>query len=542
MGGCYYRSHHPTLIPNTLYLTNCLIGDGPAIQEAMGMKSPGNAKTPCRFCLIRAKKAPNKHYYVPHKERHLQDTGLPMRSNLRAQIEAAVDSEDCTWLTKLGMYFLNLEFGIANYPTYTGVTRKSILLELDSIHYPRSFTVDLMHCILLNIMKNLFLLWHGEKLTADEEDPAEYVLPTDDTMFLHEVLRTSRANIPAALGTLPSSLRYYKQFKAAEWKAILELYGPALMYDHIPDDAHLNFCNLSDLWSRSIQRSISTSDLGFIKAAATKFVQDYEAIYYHGDPNRIPACSINNHWLLHLGSCIQDNGPARYWWSFPIERYCYEVKKMARSKQYLGKSILNTLIRREQLNAIQLREYQGNTHPDRDDQQDYPVLSGLISDPHQHDDLPLSNSMVRRLIQQTQYGDEDEIDLQYFRRCKLSSEVTIGSKASQYESLINRDSHFVCYHGPRGGCRFGTVYGFILISGLNAQYALIRLWRGVEADMARHQIIYSTEGPLDLVAVARIRCLVGILTEVNRADERRVTKMILGAIPEVRSAGGIEQV
>lgn len=58
-------------------------GDGPAISEAMGMKNPGNAKVPCRFCYIRATYSPSyRHYYVPH-EPSLWTNGLHTRVNTR---------------------------------------------------------------------------------------------------------------------------------------------------------------------------------------------------------------------------------------------------------------------------------------------------------------------------------------------------------------------------------------------------------------------------------------------------------------------------
>jgi hypothetical protein len=429
---------------------------------------------------------------------------------------------------------------------YTGVTRKSILLELNSIDYPRSFTIDLMHCILLNITKNLMLLWHGKKLDVDKDHPGPYVLNADSASFLYNVVRTSRANIPVALGTLPSSMEYYTQFKAAEWKAFLDLYGPALMYNHIPDDAHANFCLLSEIWTRATQRSITYDDIDFIERSAIEFVREYERIYYHGDPQRMPACSINNHWLLHLADYIRDNGPACYWWSYPMERFCGWVREMATSKAHMGKSIANNQTRDEQINALRLRDYRGYIHPDRTPQHQYPSLRGPLRDPTGHVHLPLTNRLLRTfrsLVGRTVYEHDDDIraDIQYFRRCRLSDTVTVGSKASQYDTHVNRDSHYVCYLASNNLCRFGTVYGFIYAPRAHGQYMLVRPWKDIEADVHKHQIVYQrTNGGLEIVAVQRIRCLVGILTEVDRIDRRgRHTTMILGALHEVRLAGGI---
>jgi hypothetical protein len=52
----------------------------------MGMKNPGAAKTPCRFCLIRATMSKaQRHYYVPHEQ--VQPMTLNLRENTRQTIE-----------------------------------------------------------------------------------------------------------------------------------------------------------------------------------------------------------------------------------------------------------------------------------------------------------------------------------------------------------------------------------------------------------------------------------------------------------------------
>jgi hypothetical protein len=100
---------------------------------------------------------------------------------------------------------------------------------------------------------------------------------------------------------------------------------------------------------------------------------------------------------------------------------------------------------------------------------------------------------------------------------------------------------YVCYLALNKLCRFGTVYRFIHAPRMHVQYMLVRPWKDIEADVHKHQIVYQrTNGGLEIVAVQRIRCLVGILTELDRRDRRgRHTTMILGALHEVRLAGGI---
>jgi hypothetical protein len=68
-------------------------GDGPAISEAIGMKAPGNAIKPCRFCEVKATKAPNNHWYIPHpKSPSATSRRLRLRTNLRETLELATAS------------------------------------------------------------------------------------------------------------------------------------------------------------------------------------------------------------------------------------------------------------------------------------------------------------------------------------------------------------------------------------------------------------------------------------------------------------------
>jgi hypothetical protein len=183
-----------------------------------------------------------------------------------------------------------------------------------------------MHCILLNTLRNLFLFWYKDKLLPGAPEIDAISIP-----IIQNTLSSARVNIPAALGAIPKHISTYKAFKAAEWKTLLEIYGIPLLFGHLPANALANLIDLYDLWSLSIQHSLTTLELDRISALAIKFVRGYQDIYYRKRPECLSACSINVHWLLHLRKCIEDHGPARGFWSWPLERYVFEVKEKVRS-------------------------------------------------------------------------------------------------------------------------------------------------------------------------------------------------------------------
>ena len=64
---------------------------------------------------------------------------------------------------------------------------------------------------------------------------------------------------------------------------------------------------------------------------------------------------------------------------------------------------------------------------------------------------------------------------------------------------------------------------------------------GMEAELDADQITYSREdGRWELIPVGYIRCLVGILTEYDTHRPSRATKMIIGALNELRNSNDVE--
>ncbi|KAI1002063.1 hypothetical protein K3495_g6140 [Podosphaera aphanis] len=486
------------------------------------MKTPGNAKVPCRRCMIKATQGPppSSHWYIPHTTAQAADN-LPLRQNLRLNIEQCTTPHVDPKVTA--------EFGI---------NRASILLKISTLHFPRSFPIDTLHCILLNINSaDAALVRAGETSHGiDEDEIMTMEMETDEFMPMeidelmsmevdevvqprssmqqprnqylpnpkslnswNRTLLRSRQSLPSSLGTIPATLQHVGSFMAAEWHALLEVYGPSLFYQHITDEAHHVLCILNRIWCIATKHSLSDYEIDELEQNCRKFVAEYETVYYAKDPARIKSCTINIHALLHIAECIRDNGPARCWWSFPLERYLQLVKQQARSKSHISQSIENALLRHEQASTLHLLDcfVLGNEHPDAKDATVYPKLVDLIEFPNRTRDkyMPLSNTLRRRI------GVADPSDISYWARCQLDKLTTVGSSYSQKKERQNyRCDNTVCYTEVGDGqrCCFGTVWGFLSIdnqadsSGRELQFALIVRWKGVEADLDVQQVTFIT--------------------------------------------------
>ena len=280
-----------------------------------------------------------------------------------------------------------------------------------------------MYYILQNTLRNLQIFQHNEQL--DDSTSLNYILTAAQRDGICDILRNSRTNIPAKASILPTDIKYFKMFKAAKQKTILELYRIPLLYSQLLDEALSNLYDLHDLQTASIQYSLSPSEINNIDRLAKSFVRGYKALYYRQDLQRLSIYLINVYMLLHLTQYIRVNGPTRYQQSFPLERYIYKVKKMARSKSYIGTLVANIVTRNEQLNVVLLlnrrrRDYSTNYL------------------------LPCNNLNIRRYLRQRQYIENVPLSYQllrrldisltnqisYFTRYKLSEDITISLRLS----------------------------------------------------------------------------------------------------------------
>jgi hypothetical protein len=142
-------------------------GDGPAIAEVMGTKSPGKAKQSCRLCPFTGTQGRNRKYYYPNGD-NLQPM---LHVDMRAQIEQL---DQYRPIHGSQQQYNNVQRDI-------GVTYRSILLDLPTLHFPRSFPIDTMHSMNHNIPKSMFRLWKATKYPQTRgEERHPWVIPEAD--------------------------------------------------------------------------------------------------------------------------------------------------------------------------------------------------------------------------------------------------------------------------------------------------------------------------------------------------------------------------
>jgi hypothetical protein len=302
----YYTKKHFTL---WAWITICC-GDRPVKAEMIGMSSLGNAFRPCPHRRIQGINSRTKIYYVPHT--NIDCNHLTIRTNLRQMI-SVWDTCSAVGNTDLGMMY--------------GIKRKSILLELRSVHFPRSFPVDVMHCILLNVVVKILELWRGKRFEDEDKtslqkskvsvsayaQPAPSPSETNALPFyvitekkvweeISHIQEQSRCMIPRLLGQGPRRIdSHIRGHMAKEWEALLVRDGPILFGDLPKSEPYLmNLMILRNIYLQSRNWDISPADVHQLQLNIVSFVETFERLYYQKDPARLKVCLTNNHMVLHL--------------------------------------------------------------------------------------------------------------------------------------------------------------------------------------------------------------------------------------------------
>ena len=98
-------------------------------------------------------------------------------------------------------------------------------------------------------------------------------------------------------------------------------YGPALLNGMLKEEFHSNILNLNKIYDIAKQYEIAGDSLSQVRQLCREFVRDFQRLYYGGIVQKMPACTINVHSILHLPDIICDLGPICYYSQFPMERF-----------------------------------------------------------------------------------------------------------------------------------------------------------------------------------------------------------------------------
>ncbi|PPQ82425.1 hypothetical protein CVT26_013426 [Gymnopilus dilepis] len=315
-----------------------VFGDMPAAAMVMRMKGH-NGFSPCRMCHIQGVRVPGSRgttHYVPlDRSQHPDVRGsdnmverydaaaLPLRTHAEflhqaqevQQAETAAEEDR-----------LSRESGIKGVP---------LLASLPSLFFPKSCPHDFMHLMFENNLPNLVLLWTG-KFKELDEGTGDYVLAPHVWEAIGEAMAASGATIPSAYGPRPLNMAVDKsQLTADAWSFWALYLGPILLRGCFSSSRYYkHFVLLVKLITRCLQFEITKEEINEVRVGFQQWVEEYERLYYQFKPERLPACPVTLHALLHVADGIEECGPVWAYWAFPMERFCGVLQPCIKSRRF----------------------------------------------------------------------------------------------------------------------------------------------------------------------------------------------------------------
>ncbi|KAH8093764.1 hypothetical protein BXZ70DRAFT_897296 [Cristinia sonorae] len=212
-----------------------------------------------------------------------------------------------------------------------------------------------MHLLWENVVKNLMLLWTGDYKQLDEGSE-EYQIESKVWEAIGESSAASGSTIPYAFGPRPPNVASDKTSWTADSRSFWTLYlGPSLLQGRFKQRKYYDhFVKLVKLLNLCLQFEITKHEVEEVRAGFIEWVKEYERIYYQYDPQRLSACPLTIHALLHIADSIIAAGPVWASWAYPMERYCGLLQPAIRSRRFAYASIDRYVVDHARLQHIKL--------------------------------------------------------------------------------------------------------------------------------------------------------------------------------------------
>lgn len=234
-----------------------------------------------------------------------------------------------------------------------GINHLPILCELETIHFFRSFPLDIMHLVFEGLAPIMLSHWQGEFFPSGQEPKDHYVLSKRQWSDIGKDMEASVSTFPTCFGKPPRDIsKYRKGFKASEWMNWATIFSPILLKGRLPDPYYTEWVKFTEVIANFRTWAMTDAIIDSIEARIISFVQHYEQAYYQYKASRVSACRSTIHYFLHLGDNIRDCGPPAIFWQFPAERICGILTQKVKSRASANRNLSLALLRTTQMELL----------------------------------------------------------------------------------------------------------------------------------------------------------------------------------------------
>ncbi|KAJ7433126.1 hypothetical protein B0H11DRAFT_2376974, partial [Mycena galericulata] len=291
-----------------------------------------------------------------------------------------------------------------------------------------------------------------------------------------------------------------------------------------------------------LQFEYAKADITAIRTGFAKWVEEYEKLYYQYSPDRLSACPVTIHALLHIADGIEAAGPVWAYWAFPMERFCGRLQPCIKSRRFPFASIDGHVVATAQLaivkvkHAVDLRlgppklDLAGNPTcvllPPRQISKPEPGLARKIT-------ACLSTRFDKNMATIRKYFDPDDVE-QWAKVQRLDDgDRMLASSMMHSETDDRRDATYVRYallvdvNARRQ--RLAPRYVLTTFYGQLQNIFVVKLPPAAELELEEETTLilaaikkceieahndldmhyYRKDGPVEVVDISSIQCLVG---------------------------------
>ncbi|KAF9222843.1 hypothetical protein BS17DRAFT_767596 [Gyrodon lividus] len=245
----------------------------------------------------------------------------------------------------------------------TGIKDFPAMRRVGALDHARSMPWEWFHLLLKNIIPNLVDFWTGQfkGLGPGIEDfeiaPHVWEEVGKETAAAVQHIPVSFVRVLSNIGS-DCSL-----FTAEHWCFWFIYLAPKLLDGRFPKAKYYkHMCELIEVMKITLQFRMTLEQLNEVEQRLIGWVKKYEkyvthtleyehvilkgtGYYYQYRGERLPACTLTVHGLLHVAQGIRHCGPIWTTWTFYMERFCgmlqHDIRSRARPWSNLNKSLLH---------------------------------------------------------------------------------------------------------------------------------------------------------------------------------------------------------
>src|SRR5271170_156621 len=134
-------------------------------------------------------------------------------------------------------YFIKSLLFIINFFIFIlGIKGKSILFELLTIRFPKSFSIDIMHLFFENIAPQMFKLLSSHFFKDDDLNTTSFTISKSSWDTIGILMQNNKKKMPLAFGRPPRNIfKHNAGYKAEEWANWITLYSVPLIKTYLPE-------------------------------------------------------------------------------------------------------------------------------------------------------------------------------------------------------------------------------------------------------------------------------------------------------------------